>query len=914
MNVFSFIPLTLRPALVWLLALGLLMPMVAAQEAPEPAAMAGLEQALVSAGDGASEARRRLAVRRVIRDAEKMLKDSGDAPQRWTVLEFLFRASQQLIALDDDSKHRQALLEICRKLVKAPDEFAGLRLEADLLLSQAEQVKKAASVRERAEALRPFVARYVDTPASAKALRMAMVIALELGDTRLVNDLREIIAEHFASDLEMITFLRDHLGGQVFGVPFVGAFKRSDGKTVCFPMDGLGHSLMVLFWSKEDAGALQYLTDLAAASLKDQNRVDGHLEFISVNLDELPDAGESIIRGMGVDWQVLHFPGGRENPIYDAYVRVDPLNMRVAPTGQTAMMMREARKKPAPPDRGETPKKLIPSPDFERYIESFRRTLIRGWSRDAYALNLAALMTGDFLVFDPEGGIDPTRPPELKAAAMGGKVKALPRGADSLPEQTLMAIQSCLIAPPQRYHASVPEIRAGYRKMVERCRKAIADHPHAPDLWMVRNRLIIALMGLWKTDFELAHFEAAVAEATAALDAGYPAGTDVIARFCLARQALRDPAADAGQVIDGLVADQGGENAPGPAFAVAALLALDVADEARFQKYRDAIVKNHTEYPMMWIFSGFLLDRYHDYWLFQVPFTAGWSFDRRLKHEMARGEAEEASRLLEIELPTMDGKVFRIPEDLEAEFTAIFFAQPGPWRGNDREDQRPSSPGRIMRGFPNFAVSRPDVDAMVAMLAEGDAAAIRETIQARRSDKQLESPILQVPGGMSHPLVHRLGLLSENEGAVMVDKQGRILTVISGIPFGSAPQALENTVLRQDEKAVSEALERGEIQAAKERIMALAPPYDPEAVDERGRKLRKPKYSLPHLRARARVYMALKQWDKALADAEVVLKIQLGAAGGMSLRTDELDESEALRDSILKHMKSATPGSSPSTR
>ena len=39
---------------------------------------------------------------------------------------------------------------------------------------------------------------------------------------------------------------------------------------------------------------------------------------------------------------------------------------------------------------------------------------------------------------------------------------------------------------------------------------------------------------------------------------------------------------------------------------------------------------------MMWTFTAFLLDRYHDYWLFQVPFTAGWSYGRRsglLPHE-----------------------------------------------------------------------------------------------------------------------------------------------------------------------------------------------------------------------------------------------------------------------------------------
>ena len=46
--------------------------------------------------------------------------------------------------------------------------------------------------------------------------------------------------------------------------------------------------------------------------------------------------------------------------------------------------------------------------------------------------------------------------------------------------------------------------------------------------------------------------------------------------------------------------------------------------------------------------------------------------------------------------------------------------------------------------------------------------------------------------------------------------------------------------------------------------------------------------------------MALKQWDKALADAEEVVQRQRGIDGGMSLRTAELDEAEQLRDSIVK--------------
>ncbi len=50
--------------------------------------------------------------------------------------------------------------------------------------------------------------------------------------------------------------------------------------------------------------------------------------------------------------------------------------------------------------------------------------------------------------------------------------------------------------------------------------------------------------------------------------------------------------------------------------------------------------------------------------------------------------------------------------------------------------------------------------------------------------------------------------------------------------------------------------------------------------------------------------MALEEWNKALADAEEVVERQLSNDGGLSLRTSELDESEALRDEILKRTES----------
>ncbi len=897
--------ITRRALLFVFLCIGaadLLSPKLAAQDAAAAISketIAELDKELTESKAASSEARQRIFVRRVIGNAEDLVAAHANDPSRFLALEFLFRAYQRLIALDKDAENRKAFLNICHELVKAPDDLAGLRLEADLLLSQSELAKQGAKTEARAEALRPLVDRYLNTPVAAKVLRMAMIMALELGDNRLVTDLQEMIEQRFSGDLEMIAFERDKLGGQVLGAPFTGVFKRSDGKMVRLPMAALGRSTMLLFWSKENGGE-DLLKGIAAAALEKKDELNGRLEIISINLDDLPDAGESFIRGLGVNWQVLHLPGGKQNPIYNAFVREDPRILTMSPTGYTALIMAGTGRANKAQSDG--------TPDYGRMLGS---SLARSWTEPNYVMQLSSLFAGDFLVFDPEGKMDPTRPPELKAFAMGEKPQPLTRAASSVPEETLQAIQATFVAPPLRYRFSFSDAHTSYEKVVGLCRKAIKNHPNAPDLWIVRNRLIVALMGLWKTDADLAKLEEAVTEAKTALAASYPPGCDVVARFCLAREALRDPAANSQAVISKLVADRGGEKASGAVLSVAALLSLDVADRKGFEDYRKAILKNHTEYPMMWTFTSFLLDRHHSYWLFQVPFSAGWSYSRREGYFQTRGETEEANRILHTELSAGEGKSFRIPEDLDSPWTAIIFAKPAPWNSK-RDDGLAPSPKSLLKSFANFAATRPagDVNVVLALLG-GDVESARAGLDDTKNTKKtknakdpMECPILTIPGGMDSALVQRLGILSEDSqiNSVLVNKDGRIAVMLSGLIHQGRHDGatIFNVIMCEDEKAIAAALDRGETHAAKDKIFALAPPFDPNAVDERGRKLPKPTYSLPHLRARARVYMALKDYDAALADAEEVVQRQLGTDGGMSLRTSELDVSEALRDSILK--------------
>lgn len=882
------------PLRIAVLGLCLLSPRLGAQQdgakTPDPV-MVGFEQALTKAAEAGSAARQRLALRRVIREAGKQVEALGDNPQRWAVLEFLFRAQQRLIQLDNDPKHRAAFLETCRALVKAPDAYAGHRLKADLLLSQIEQAKQGEDAEQRAGALRPFVARYLGTPAGPKAVEAAMLMAFEFGNSRLISDLRKTIGLHYAADHEMIDFQREHFKGEVFGAPFAGSLERSDGKFMRFPMDVFGTSALVLFWSREGEG-LEHAKRLAKAFLAHEQELAGRIRVLSCNLDELPDAGESIILGLGVDWPCLRLPGGRQHPFFKTYGGNDPFLLRLSATGQAAIGMGGVRRH-----------KEDGSADYERTLASF---MSRPWTHLDCTTHLAVISAGDFLIFDPEGEFDPALPPELKAVS-GSLAQALPRTDRGVPEESLQAIQDCFVAPVLRQRLSHAKQMARYRKAVERCRKVIADHPDAPDLWMARNRLMIALMGLWKGEGSLTSLEHAFVEAKAAVAAGAPTGCDLVARFCLARQALRAPEADPGAVIDAFLAEAGGDEAPGPALATACLLALDVADRVRFERYRELIIQQHTEDPMMWRFASFLLDRHHQYWMFQVPYTFGWIYNRREGEFITDGNPEQAKRMLKAELLRADGKAFRIPEDLTAEYTAIFFAAPAPWNST-RDDGLPPSPTRAVVDVEPFVSARPNADVQIALAVLGDEP-YRGTFK-NRAKEDMPCTMLAVPNGLDNPLIQRLGILSVDLelNGVILHKSGRILAVISGLSpksmrIGDTLGTLvRRVVARQDELRIQAMIDQGEAEAAKNLIVKLAPSLDVAVAEEKSNKNKAPKQSLSHLRARARVHMALKEWGRALADAEELVQRRSKIDADMSQRSDQLGEDEALRDEIKAAM------------
>jgi hypothetical protein len=311
---------------------------------------------------------------------------------------------------------------------------------------------------------------------------------------------------------------------------------------------------------------------------------------------------------------------------------------------------------------------------------------------------------------------------------------------------------------------------------------------------------------------------------------------------------------------------------------------LDVADRKLHEEYRRAYLDEYAETPAMWTATAFFLDRYHRYWMYHPPFVAGWTYGRRQGHFLAIGQPEDAKRTFKTELKTLDGDTVKIPESSDGKWTVIFFLPNAEASG-------------YLRGRSGYIQSRPFEDVnLIAAVLDDDAEATRKTIEAKKTPDDF--PTLLVPGGMQNPIVRKLGILPILN-IVILRPDGSIAVALSGLTMSAQKSDVVQNVLEwHDEKAVDEALAGGDLEEAKRLAFAFAPVEEPTPPGEKKKPAQK--ISIPHLRSRAKVYLAMGDLEAALADAEqAYLSVNI-AAGYISMRTDELKETEALRETIRK--------------
>ena len=800
--------------------------------------IASLAAELAQPVAGKSATEMRMACKSLARRGKAILEAHPGAPNRYRVLAIVFQSQKRLLSLENSERNRGELLDTCKELAQAPNEYAELRLEADLLLSDRDLTARDATLAQRAEALAAIIERYRGTPAEAKSLMMAALIAPKLEAPDLEDEIFQALNERFADDPLVIEFIRKNLGISRMDVLLAGTFTRIDGTVLRFPADRLGHLCLMVFWSRETPGIEGYLKQIK----EQQALYAGRFEVFSFNVDELPDGGKAILSQWGLDWTVMRLPGGRKSQTYQTYARNDPLDILVNAYGHAVLAPTVVRK-------------------TAFAIEDARV------SDERYLAQLQSLFIGDFLVTDTDESFDPALPPELKMISMGADRQAptgLKRTAESVPAETLRAIQACFTPPPFRYRLTTAEALANYTKAEKLCRDAIEKHPKAPDLWLVRNRRIISLMGMWNLAGEPKYLEQAAEESRASLAGDLPRAAGVAARFCLAAQSLRQGEAKPESVLSALVQESGGEGAPASAVAAAAILAIEAGAKDLHERYRGRFMEAPYEgNPALWSLVSFLRDRYHRYSLFKGNYTR--PEDRQVRSYIVNhGSDPSTDRMPAIELKTLDGKTLSIPKDTNGQLTLLVFVEPPADKGQTK------LPGEVM-SVVQYATDLADqhvpkeVSVVAAFLCD-DA----NRVDALMKANALTCRAAMVPGGLGNPLVRRLGILSADRipnvfvlrrnGAVAWQTSGFNYKADFGYPF-AAFLAMKVHIEVCDLEIAYKALEQGDFRKA---VCYFSTPYVPDK-DQRYQ------WAAPRLHGLALAHMGLKEWDKALADIDAAI-------------------------------------------
>lgn len=577
-------------------------------------AIAALSKSLdgVEALESATEQRR--VCKHVMREAETLLNRYPDSPERFRVLGVVFDVRKLLFERRQSEEYRDALLETAGQLVAAPDAYAALRVEPDMLLLQIALAQGERSPEEIALAIARFADRYRGTPAEAQSLMMAASSAFDLGNRDLLSAFRRTLSTHFSADPLVNAFMRERFGsgGEL---SLRGEFRRADGKSIAFP---IGQTHLACFWSLDAPLLKERIGEITAM----QARYKGQFKVFSFNLDELPDSGAGDLKRMDLDWIPMRLPGGLHSPVYQAVGGANMFSaLVVGPHGLAGKGQTGAR-----------------AGSLDRTFEDVVR-----FPRQAALLR--SLCIGDFLVTD---------------TPVAGNVGPL--------AGELSAIQACFPPPPQRYLLTPEAEQQQYETADALCRAAIARHATSEALWQIHNHRSIALLGLWRLSGDRAYLDRAVASAEAALRMKLPAGAGTIPQFAMATKALMDEDADTAEILSRFIRAAGGESAPASAYAAALMLSLDAHSRDQYLRYRDILLSTYIEDPSAWRVTSFLLE----------PSCASRLFERALPAEGRWvGAGQGARRQFKVEWHGLNGSMRGVATTNDAIHAVVFMAPTG---------------------------------------------------------------------------------------------------------------------------------------------------------------------------------------------------------------------------------------------
>lgn len=822
------------------------------------------ELAELKTSRNSSSAKRRV-VKGVIRKAQELIKVNPEAENRFQVLAFIMNSQQSLLGMENNKRNRDAFYKTCEALAKAPDEYSEYRLKAELILSERDLSSRDADAVERAKALKDIIKGYRDTPGELESLMAGISIATQLGDYDLKGKFLKAMRERFAGDSKAIAYRRKLIGATKMDILFTGIFERLDGTSISFPIDRLGHPYYVIFWSKESPTAIAKLKQLK----KQQDEYPELIEIYSMNLDEVPDAGNSIIKEIGLKCTVLKLPGGKNSDAFLTYAINQPSALRVNQYGHliipptiTAHTKNEA-------DSDE--EKLPHSGGFDGFAfpvskESKYRLSLEDCDR--LFQQIQSLFIGDVLVLG-----DGWEPIQGKSSP------------NTINPETISAIRVCFVKPPMRYRLTKEQALENYRKADELSYAAITEFPEAKNLWRVRNYRIIALIGMANLKANPEFFEKAVKEAKINSALPLPKGAAVIPQFCLAIDKFRKKRKINTKVLEDFIAKC---KDPGPiAYCAATILSMYADSRDLYNKYRNIYLASKDLPSDLDSFTSFLKDRYHQFYVFKGS-PSFYLYSRIYRFVEQNYIVDNSLTPMkepfpEFDLKTLDGKTLSLPDTKTDVLTVVVFVEP-PASGDELPGNFYSPPQAPTKKRPNpqpggelgdiLAIEKKHVNKGVRVITVFLSDDVKQ-IKAIRDRYDLNGTIAILPGGITNPAVNQLGILSADRspnvllirrnGTIAWRKNGLIYQMVGKNRHHVASNGLRQQIVACDAEAGARALQAKNYIRAK-RLFS-------ETLAKTFEGWHKWNSSLAHGRALAD--FALKDYESALKEIDTAIEKHL---------------------------------------
>jgi len=781
-----------------------------------------------------STIQRRKAFKNIVRHGLSLIKKHPLSDNRFAVLGIIFQCQKELLILQNSKRNQEAIISTARDLLAAPDDYAESRLEADVLLMQWQLDSKGATEYQRALRLAKLADKYRDTPAEIDSLIVAAEIVFNLGHAELLKEFRRTLSTKFTGSPKAIGFLQERFAYKSSSLLFRGRFKDANGETLVLPIDRAGHVYLSCFWSNDTPGVKEKLMEINEL----QKKYNDRFEVLSFNLDELPDAGQSYLKSLDLDFRALHLPDGKNNKLFrscssnkDFLIRVINANgyIILTPIGSTYR----------------TYGRLT---DIDEYM-------VITLENDRFLSLTQTARIGDFLVIDPFEPFVPAFPPELKTFSKntgqmnGVKVNWAP---NDIPADALTAIQECFIPPPMRYRLTKQQALDNYNRAAKLCQQAIKQYPNSENLWVVYNRRIIALLGCWNLSGDAEYLRDAVKAANTVLGMSIPVKAQIVAKFCLVKKALRNEEAEPESLISDFIKSQGDSNAGGASIGAAVVLSLDAGSPALFPKYRDKLLDDHMDNPRLWSLTAYFFNKFTVSKFFRGNY---YGSDVRVFHGFRewQKDTELRPRKFLMKLKNLKGETIDFPDGQTDKSNAVVFMD----LPSDQESAKIQiDMVKLLETYANAHIHK-NLDVTLAFVS-----ADPDSVQALvKKNGWNASRIAFVPDGLRNPHVLRLGIFlpAKRPNTFMVAHDETIIWSMSGMYQMSAgtnavPATIKEKTQLHDLSVGNDALQKGDFQKA---LKIFEGSFPPDA--------RKPSYiKNAQLTGKSKAYKGLKNFKEAI--------------------------------------------------